>query len=144
MLEDLHSHVVHDLLARVLQRICLQGSAQELQDQEPNECRRNDRESTQVARRDVSIDRDLGKPRKRDLQHRFEKNQEQRKRHELLVRPEIRDQPAHQARVVSFSEDFFVVHVVLKELNAVLARAFQLFFQQLPLVQFGIVTVAGE
>ena len=62
----------------------------------------------------------------------------------FLVRPEISDQPAHQARVVSFSEDFFVVHVVLKDLNAVLARAFQLFFQQLPLVQFGIVTVAGE
>ena len=108
--EDLHAHVVHDLLAGILKDVRLQGGRNELGDQQNGENTGDVGKTAQVVHGDVVVDRDHDQPWEGDFQDRFRENQQKRDGDVLLVRPKIGDQPAHQSRVVCFTEYFFFLH----------------------------------
>ena len=106
---DLHAHVVHDPLPGHLQRPGLDELEHERADQDREEGQRNPIDAAQIAVGDVAIDRQLHQVRLRELQHRGRDDRGERQRHLRLVRPQVLQQPAHQACVVGLAEDFFVV-----------------------------------
>ena len=112
MPEDLHAHVVHDVLAGVLQHVSFGRSHNESDSEQNDVYTRDHGKAGHVRCRDISIDGDLREPGKCNLQARLEENQHKRQSDVLLIWPQISQQAVHQARVVSFTENVFILHAL--------------------------------
>ena len=66
-------------------------------------------EPGEVPLRDVLVDGDLDEIRRRQLGHRVADERQERTGDVPLVRTQVRQQAAHQPRVVGLAEDFFFV-----------------------------------
>ena len=78
---------------------------------ERDQIQRGDRaQPAKIADRDVSIDHDLGQVRRRQIESRVPDDGGHCQCDLTAVRPQVREQPPHQAAVVGTAEDVVVDH----------------------------------
>ena len=106
---DGHAQIEHDALAGHLHRPGLQVFEGEPrhEDGEVRQCQ--PLEAVETADGDEPIDGQLDQVRLRELRRRAGDDGDERDADLAPVRPQVRQQPAHQTRVVRLAEDFVVV-----------------------------------
>ena len=106
---NLHAHVEHDALADHLHHVGLCVFEGERRDQHREVCERDVVQPGTVSLRDVLIDGDLDEIRRCQLDNRVADERQERTGDVPLVRTQVRQQAAHQPRIVGLAEDFFFV-----------------------------------
>ena len=111
--EDLAAQIVHDASGRARWSAwsAAYSSRNATQRWRPRYTAREQREQAQVAVRNRAVERDLGEPGPDHLERGSEQQDDNGERDRQPVRPQVAQQPPHEARVVRFAEDVFFVVV---------------------------------
>ena len=113
---DRHPQIEHDPLAGELQRPRLDVFGRERRDEDDEIQRREPIEAFEAPGRNVPVDCRLDQVGLRERRGRPDDDRDEGDPDLPPVRPQILQQPPHQARVVGFAEDLVVVHLVITRL----------------------------
>ena len=107
---NLHPQVVHDALPGQLHHPRLDVLERERGEQHGQKLPGDHRQAAEILVRNVVVDRNPRKVRRRELEHRAGDDRHQRDGDLRLVGTQIAQQPLHQAAVVGFADYIFIVN----------------------------------